>query len=40
MTGAGLFPTAGAWNPTLPMCGFAQDLARQLHANPPNQEDK
>ncbi|KAK0389934.1 hypothetical protein NLU13_3507 [Sarocladium strictum] len=26
-----LFPTAGSWNPTMTMCGYAQDLARKLH---------
>ena len=31
VTGAALFPTAGSWNPTLTMCGYAQDLARKLH---------
>jgi len=30
VTGAGLFPTSGSWNPTLTMCGFAQDLATKL----------
>ncbi|AOE49482.1 GMC oxidoreductase [Kangiella sediminilitoris] len=30
VTGAGLFPTSGSWNPTLTMCGFAQDLAVKL----------
>ncbi|THG95684.1 hypothetical protein EW026_g6015 [Hermanssonia centrifuga] len=30
VTGAALFPAAGSWNPTLTMCGFAQDLARKL----------
>ncbi|WP_417446130.1 GMC oxidoreductase [Kangiella sp.] len=30
VTGAGLFPTSGSWNPTLTMCGFAQDLAIKL----------
>jgi len=27
VTGSALFPTAGAWNPTLAVCGLAQDLA-------------
>ena len=31
VTGACLFPTAGSWNPTMTMCGYAQDLARKLH---------
>ena len=30
VTGGTLFPTAGSWNPTLAICGFAQDLARKL----------
>jgi len=30
VTGAALFPTAGAWNPTLTVCGLAQDLADRL----------
>uniref|UniRef100_A0A0W0FJW9 Glucose-methanol-choline oxidoreductase C-terminal domain-containing protein n=1 Tax=Moniliophthora roreri TaxID=221103 RepID=A0A0W0FJW9_MONRR len=30
VTEAGLFPSAGSWNPTLTMCGFAQDLARKV----------
>ncbi|KAF7437535.1 hypothetical protein PC9H_004377 [Pleurotus ostreatus] len=30
LTGGALFPTAGSWNPTLTMCGFAQDLAIKL----------
>jgi choline dehydrogenase-like flavoprotein len=30
VTGGALFPTSGSWNPTLTMCGFAQDLAEKL----------
>jgi choline dehydrogenase-like flavoprotein len=30
VTGAALFPTAGAWNPTLTLCGLAQDLADRI----------
>lgn len=30
VTGGALFPTAGSWNPTLTMCGFAQSLAKRL----------
>ncbi|KAF8152233.1 hypothetical protein B0H34DRAFT_677629 [Crassisporium funariophilum] len=30
VTGAALFPTSGSWNPTMTMCGFAQDLAMKL----------
>ena len=30
VTGAALFPTSGSWNPTLTMCGLAQDLADRL----------
>jgi choline dehydrogenase-like flavoprotein len=37
VTGAALFPTAGSWNPTLTICGFAQDLARRLHKAPSDQ---
>jgi hypothetical protein len=29
-TGAAIFPSSGSWNPTLTMCGFAQDLAAKL----------
>jgi choline dehydrogenase-like flavoprotein len=28
--GGGLVPTSGSWNPTLTMCGLAQDLAEKL----------
>lgn len=31
VTGAALFPTTGSWNPTMTMCGYAQDLAHKLH---------
>ena len=30
LTGASIFPTSGSWNPTLTMCGFAQDLAKKI----------
>ncbi|MFL6631034.1 MAG: GMC oxidoreductase [Massilia sp.] len=30
VTGGGLSPTSGSWNPTLTMCGLAQDLAEKL----------
>ncbi|TFY71091.1 hypothetical protein EVG20_g1912 [Dentipellis fragilis] len=30
VTGAALFPSSGSWNPTLTMCGYAQDLARKI----------
>ncbi|KAG2746588.1 FAD/NAD(P)-binding domain-containing protein [Suillus brevipes Sb2] len=41
VTGAAIFPTSGSWNPTLTMCGFAQDLARKLTArNPGGKPDR
>ena len=30
VTGAGLWPTSGSWNPTMTMVALAQDLADQL----------
>lgn len=30
LTGASIFPTSGSWNPTLTMCGLAQDLADRI----------
>lgn len=35
VTGGALFPTSGSWNPTLTVCGLAQDLARRLQPNAP-----
>ncbi|KAK4041247.1 FAD/NAD(P)-binding domain-containing protein [Parachaetomium inaequale] len=40
VTGGALFPTAGSWNPTLTMCGFAQDLATQLCPPDPKKGNK
>ncbi|KIM35070.1 hypothetical protein M413DRAFT_432890 [Hebeloma cylindrosporum] len=34
VTGAGLFPTAGSWNPTPTIVGFAQHLAKSLVVPP------
>jgi len=36
VTGAGILPTAGSWNPTMTICGYAQDLARRLHSGEGN----
>ncbi|THU85298.1 FAD/NAD(P)-binding domain-containing protein [Dendrothele bispora CBS 962.96] len=30
VTGGAIFPAAGSWNPTLTMCGYAQDLASKI----------
>lgn len=32
VTGGGLWPTGGSWNPTMTMTALAQDLADKLHA--------
>jgi choline dehydrogenase-like flavoprotein len=32
VTGGGLWPTGGSWNPTMTMSALAQDLADKLHA--------
>ncbi|KAK6330584.1 hypothetical protein TWF718_002783 [Orbilia javanica] len=37
VTGGALFPTSGSWNPTLTMCGYAQDLAKKLHEGIPEE---
>jgi len=39
VTGAALFPTAGSWNPTMTMCGYAQDLAHKLHEMKPQENE-
>lgn len=40
VTGAALFPSAGSWNPTLTMCGYAQDLARKIVPERNHEEDE
>ena len=30
VTGGAILPTAGSWNPTLTLCGYAQDLAKKI----------
>lgn len=40
VTGAALFPTAGSWNPTMTMCGYAQDLAYKLHEMKPQENEQ
>jgi choline dehydrogenase-like flavoprotein len=40
VTGAALFPTAGSWNPTLTMCGYAQDLAHKLYLKQVSEDSK
>ena len=40
VTGSALFPTAGSWNPTMTMCGYAQDLAHKLHEMRTQEDDE